>query len=298
MLKRLGLLLLLFVSVIVNAQQRHTRELLQGTWFLTSVNIEPLFYYPGRDYCTTDLEADSLLSLEFKRDTLLKIRHLKYSKNDTTLFIWEMTERIIKLWDPNIKRKKQRPKYFHISSLSNFELEITESIHDYSSVLTSPIHNKMTFEKSDERLKYGLQRFYYGDWFITNAKIRNFETLVNLQTIKLQRDTVYLDTTTHLNSCDIEEYKLLEYRLLSISAMGQCRLIQNHDTIQNSVPLCNPNGARFEDWTYPHTAVKTNSAKIIIYQKSREIAITMSDNTSHLFKYERIGQYLLLIKTE
>jgi hypothetical protein len=298
MAKVIGIFLFLVVSVYADAQQSHTKALLQGTWYLTNTHTELEWHFEGRNKCTIDVSEDSLLILVFKNDTMLKITPWRYQAPDTILYLWEIKNDLIYFWLPNVKRKKQLKKYMFIDDLTNFKLKIWESLDDHSSVINSSIHLDLTFTKENKEEAYLLQKRYFGEWFITDKSIKNMEDLTNSPLIKLHRNTHYIDTTTRLNPCKDITHKYLDSRLLIISDIGKAGIDYRSDTIALTPPPCSPSHSIYESWIYPKGRSIDHSATVIIFYKSRQLRLTLTDSTSSLFKFERVGDHLILIKQE
>jgi hypothetical protein len=299
LLKPMRLVLLFLLSTIllqVQAQQHNVKGLIQGTWHLTTSHTELEWHFQGRNKCTIDVAEDSLLILVFKNDTMLKITPRRYQSPDTALYIWEIKNDLIRFWLPNVKRRKQITKYLSVASLTNFELKIWQSLHDHSSVINSYAHLDLTFTKENNVQAEMLQKLYFGDWFITDNGIKNIKDFANSPLIKLQRDTHYLDTTSHLNSCKEVTHEYLNYRLLSISEIGEAAFHYVSDTITIKTQPCNPNGPQFESWTYPIGRSIDYSSTVTVFYKSRQIRLIQRDGTSTLFKFDRLGDTLILTK--
>ena len=282
--------LFLLTSSLFHANAQDTKDMLQGTWHLTSTRTE--LY----NSCTYEVSEHFTQILVFKNDTLLRIFPWRSKPNDTTLYVWEIEDEKIRLWLPNLHRKKQPPKYISISSLTNFKLTTSQSLYDRTSVINSFIDVSMTFTKENKSEKYMLGRMFFGDWFITDKQINTFEDLINTPVIKLQRDTHYLDTTSELNPCNDTTHNFLHYRFLSISDIGVAAIDFNYNTLIVTPPPCTRRAYEASMYTKSIPIDHKYSYTITVFHRRRELRFSPEYGPSTLFKFDRLGDTLILIK--
>jgi hypothetical protein len=290
-------LFFLAVTLIPSSAQQYKKDLLQGTWHLTETYIELEEYYTGRNQCTNEVAKDSLLTLVFKNDTMLKIQSWKYGASDTALYLWEAEDNLIHFWLPNVKKKKQFLKFMYLGALTNFKLNISESLDDHSSFINSYVHLKMTFTKENKEEAYFLQKLFFGDWFISDKRIKDIEDLVNSPLIKLQRRTLYLDTTSSLNPCKEITHQYLNYRLLTISDIGEAAIDYGSDTLVSNPAPCTLRSYETSS-VYSRGIPNDYTATVTIFHKSQKIRLTSKYGSSALYKYDRVGDYLILVKQQ
>lgn len=112
--KVIGLIIFLGISISANAQQQHTKELLQGTWTLSGARSIPSFisyrsvYNTIDSFKTVNVLTDSIIQLKFNYDTLTIFQFSDY-KNDTNQYIFDISSEglWINLW-PSGKKKKRK----------------------------------------------------------------------------------------------------------------------------------------------------------------------------------------------